>query len=473
MRIVLPFVLCGGVGTRLWPLSREAFPKQFHKIVGSETLLQQTCRRLEGDLFGRLSILANHRQRFLIEEQLKAIGLEPQEIVLEPVGRNTAPASCIAALVAEQTQKDALVLLAPSDHVIADAKVFANAVAKGMPSAEDGALVVFGVKPDNPHTGYGYIETDGIGDGVVTVKRFVEKPTQTVAEAFFQSGQFYWNSGIFLFRAANLLEMLETYAPEIVSACRRAIDDAVEDLGFVVLGNAYAEAPANSLDYAVAEKTHNLRCVKLDTRWSDVGSWPTVWDMLPKDTNNNVACGGGEIVLRNTKGTLAYSDHPCVALLGLDNIVVVATEDAVLVASKQHVEEVRVVVEQLKRKGSPRALQHNRVYRPWGWYQTLSRGEGYQVKCIMVKPGGKLSLQSHEHRAEHWVVVKGTLKVTKGDRAELLNENQSTYIPIGEKHRLSNPGPSPAFLIEVQSGGYLGEDDIVRFEDVYRRGSHE
>jgi len=473
MRHVLPFVLCGGVGTRLWPVSREAFPKQFHNLIGSETLLQQTCRRLEGNLFGRLSILANHRQRFLIDEQLDAIGLDPQDIVLEPVGRNTAPASCIAALVAEQTQQDALVLLAPSDHMIADADAFADAVAKGVSSAEEGALVVFGVEPDRPHTGYGYIETDGIGDGVLAVKRFVEKPTNSVAEEFFESGRFCWNSGIFLFRATSLLEMLQIHAPEIVRACRSAVADAVEDLGFVVLGNAYAEAPAISLDYAVAEKANNLRCVKLGTSWSDVGSWPAVWDVLPKDDNENVTHGGGEVLLQNTRGSLAYSDHPCVALVGLENIVVVATEDAVLVASKEHAEEVKTVVEQLKSKGSPHALQHNRVYRPWGWYQTLNRGDRYQVKCIMVKPGGKLSLQSHEHRAEHWVVVKGTLEVTKGDRVELLNENQSTYIPIGEKHRLANPSAAPAFLIEVQSGAYLGEDDIVRFEDLYRRNADE
>ena len=473
LRNVLPFILCGGVGTRLWPLSREAFPKQFHKIAGSETLLQQTCRRLEGEPFGRLSVLANHRHRFLVAEQLEEIGLVPKDIVLEPVGRNTAPASCIVALIAEQTDKEALVLLAPSDHMIADARIFANAVAKGIQAAEDGALVVFGVEPDRPHTGYGYIETNEIGDGVFAVTRFVEKPTQAVAEAFFESGRFYWNSGIFLFRAATLLTMLETHAPEIVRSCRRALDDAVDELGFVVLGNAYVEAPAISLDYAVAEKANNLRCVKLGTRWSDVGSWQAVWEVLPKDNNENVTHGGAEIYLQNTRGTLAYSDHPCVALVGLENIVVVATEDAVLVASKEHAEEVKAVVEQLKKKGSTHALQHNRVYRPWGWYQTLNRGDSYQVKCIMVRPGGKLSLQSHKHRAEHWVVVKGTLEVTKGDRVELLSENQSTYIPIGEKHRLVNPGSAPAFLIEVQSGTYLGEDDIVRFEDVYRRRSDE
>jgi mannose-1-phosphate guanylyltransferase/mannose-1-phosphate guanylyltransferase/mannose-6-phosphate isomerase len=424
-------------------------------------------------LFGKLSILANHRQRFLIDEQLQAIGLDPQDIVLEPVGRNTAPASCIAALVAEQTQRDALVLLAPSDHMIADADHFADAIAKGVSSAEDGALVVFGVEPDRAHTGYGYIETDGIGDDVLAVTRFVEKPTQPVAETFLESGRFYWNSGIFLFRAVSLLDMLDTHAPEIVRACRRALDDAIEDLGFVVLGNAYAEAPEISLDYAVAEKANNLRCVKLDTRWSDVGSWPAVWDVLPKDANENVTHGGAEIVLRNTKGTLAYSDHPCVAVVGLENVVVVATDDAVLVTSREHAEEVKLVVEQLKNSGSAHALQHNRVYRPWGWYQILNRGDGYQVKCIMVKPGGKLSLQSHEHRAEHWVVVKGSLEVTKANQVELLSENQSSYIPIGQKHRLVNPGASPAFLIEVQSGAYLGEDDIVRFGDVYRRSADE
>jgi mannose-1-phosphate guanylyltransferase/mannose-6-phosphate isomerase len=473
MHDILPFILCGGSGTRLWPLSREAFPKQFHKIAGSETLFQQTCRRLEGEPFGKPFILASQKHRFLIEEQLEEVGLDAQGIVLERAGRNTAPAACIAALIAQETGPEALVLLAPSDHMIADAQAFAESIAKGVPAAEAGALVIFGVEPDRPHAGYGYIETDKIGDTELAVRRFVEKPAQAAAEAFFESGRFYWNSGIFLFRAATLLQLLDTYAPEIVRACRRALEGAVEDLGFRVLSDAYAEAPAISLDHAVAEKANNLRCVKLGTPWSDVGSWQAVWDALPKDDDGNVTHGGAEILLQATRGSFAYSDHPCVALVGLENVVVVATEDAVLVASKEHAEEVRAVVEQLKGKGSAHALQHNRAYRPWGWYQTLNRGDGYQVKCIMVKPGGKLSLQSHQHRAEHWVVVKGTLEVTKGDGVERLSENQSTYIPIGEKHRLANPGPTPAFLIEVQSGAYLGEDDIVRFEDVYRRGSGE
>ena len=472
-QVILPFILCGGAGTRLWPLSREALPKQFHKIAGTETLLQETCRRLEGEPFTKQFILGNHQHRFLIREQLEEIGLDAEGILLEPVGRNTAPAACIAALIAEQIDKGALVLLAPSDHMIADTPAFARAVTSGIAAAAAGALVIFGVEPDRPHTGYGYIETDKGEDIDLVVRRFVEKPSQAAAEVFLDSGRFYWNSGLFLFRAATLVELMERHAPEIVRACRCAIDGAVEDLGFFVLGTAYAEAPAISLDYAVVEKTNNLRCVKLNARWSDIGSWPAVWQALPKDGDSNVIHGGGEILLQATHGSLAYSDYPCVAMIGLENVVVVATEDAVLVASKEHCEDVKAVVEQLKRNGSAQALQHNRVYRPWGWYQTLNRGDGYQVKCIMVKPGGKLSLQSHELRAEHWVVVKGSLEVTKGDMVELLRENQSTYISIGQKHRLSNPGSAPAFLIEVQSGTYLGEDDTTRFDDVYRRSSDE
>ncbi|MGD0532145.1 MAG: mannose-1-phosphate guanylyltransferase/mannose-6-phosphate isomerase [Methyloceanibacter sp.] len=473
MREVLPFILCGGSGTRLWPLSREAYPKQFHRITGPESLFQQTCCRLTGDLFGDLSVLSNHRHRFLIAEQLEEIGVSAANIVLEPVGRNTAPAACIAALIAASSDPNALVLLAPSDHVIGDAGAFAKAVANGIDAAREGALVTFGVEPDCPHTGYGYIETDKAEGAALPVRRFVEKPSREAAEAYLNSGRFYWNAGIFLFRAGTLLGLLQIHAPDILEACRRALDEAVKDLGFLALGQSYTQAPAISLDYAVAEKADKLVCVPLNTPWSDVGSWSEIWNFMEKDEVGNAVQGEGKIILENSSNSLAYSDRMCVALVGVDNLVVVAMGDAVLVASKDHAEAIKTLVNNLKGNGQDIALQHNRVHRPWGWYQGLNRGERYQVKCIMVKPGGRLSLQSHHHRSEHWVVVKGTLEVTKGEETSFLTENQSTYIAIGEKHRLANPGKIPAYLIEVQSGSYLDEDDIVRFEDIYRRSSSE
>ena len=476
MRDILPCILCGGAGTRLWPLSREAFPKQFHRLTGPESLLQQTCRRLTGDLFGDLSILSSEQHRFIIQEQLQEIDVGVANIVLEPVGRNTAPAACIAALMSGRTDPDSLILLAPSDHVIGDAGSFAEAVNAGVDAARRGELVVFGVEPDCPHTGYGYIETDSGADranAVLPVRRFVEKPSRETAETYLDSDRFYWNAGLFLFKAATLLELFQAHAPEILTPCRQALNEAVNDLGFRHLGKSYSQAPSISLDYAIMEKADNIVCVPLSTTWSDVGSWSEVWNILEKDPSGNVVQGEGNIILEGASNNLAYSDQPCVALVGVDNLVVIAMGDAVLVASKDHAEDIKEVVNRLKENGHDVALQHNRVYRPWGWYQGLNRGDRYQVKCIMVKPGAKLSLQSHHHRSEHWVVVKGTLEVTKGTETNLLTENQSTYIPIGEKHRLSNPGKIPAFLIEVQSGPYLDEDDIVRFEDIYRRTSDE
>ena len=473
MRKVLPFILCGGAGTRLWPLSREAYPKQFHRLTGPETLFQQTCRRLSGPLFGDLFVLSNYRHRFLVAEQLEEIGLPAKSIVLEPVSRNTAPAACIAALIASRADADALVLLAPSDHMIADPGAFTRAVEVGVPAADAGALVTFGVEPDCPHTGYGYIETEP-GEGPDRkVKRFVEKPSRKAAEQYLDAGGFYWNAGIFLFKAATMLDLLKAHAPHILEACRTSLDAATEDLTFRLLNGAYGDAPAISLDYAVAEKAPNMRCVPLKTSWSDVGSWEALGSFLAKDAAGNVVQGDGQVILENTSNSLAFSDHACVALVGVENLVVVAMEDAVLVAAKDHAESIKRVVEYLKGDGGDLALQHNRVYRPWGWYQGLNRGERYQVKCIMVKPGGKLSLQSHHHRSEHWVVVTGTVEVTRGEEVAMLSENESTYIPIGKKHRLANPGKIPAFLIEVQSGAYLDEDDIVRFDDIYQRSSNE
>jgi mannose-1-phosphate guanylyltransferase/mannose-6-phosphate isomerase len=471
MRDVLPFILCGGAGTRLWPLSREAFPKQFHKLTGPQSLFQQTCRRLTGDPFGDLSVLSNYQHRFLIEEQLQEIGVTAG-IVLEPVVRNTAAAACVATLMVGHTDPEALVLLAPSDHAIGDDAAFAESVSLGVAASRRGAVVTFGVKPDCPHTGYGYIETDSGSSGAnvaLAVRRFVEKPSHEIAQTYLNSGRFYWNAGVFLFKAASMLELFQAHAPEILATCRQALNEATKDLGFRQLGKSYQRAPSISLDYAIIEKANNIVCVPLSTSWSDVGSWSELWHFLEKDDRDNVAKGDGKVILENARGNYAYSDHACVALVGVENLVVVSMGDAVLVVSKDHAEAIKSLVDHLKGNGQDIAIQHNRVYRPWGWYQGLNRGDRYQVKCIMVKPGGMLSLQSHHHRSEHWVVVKGTLEVTKGEDTSLLSENQSTYIAIGEKHRLANPGKIPAFLIEVQSGAYLGEDDITRFEDVYHR----
>ena len=380
MRDVLPFILCGGAGTRLWPLSREAFPKQFHKITGDESLFQQTCRRLQGAPFGQVSVLTNQMHRFLVAEQLEEIALIPRELALEPVGRNTGPAACIAALIAAQDDPSSLALITPADHFIPDAEAFTRAIEFGMSAAEDGALVVFGIEPDCPHTGYGYIETDKGNALDLKVKRFVEKPSQEEAEKFIDSGAFYWNTGVFLFKAEALLSLFEAYAPDILDACHRSFEQRKKDLGFLRLSPAYADAPAISLDHAIAEKADNMRCVPLDTMWSDVGSWATLWKLLEKDNAENVVLGEGEILLEKTRNSLVYSDHAFVALLGLNNVVMVATDDAVLVASKDYAESVKDIVGHLKGNGGGHAFEHTRVYRPWGWYQRLSRGDGYQVK---------------------------------------------------------------------------------------------
>ena len=345
MRKVLPFILCGGAGTRLWPLSREAYPKQFHRLTGPETLFQQTCHRLSGPFFGDLFVLSNYRHRFLVADQLEEIGAPAKNIVLEPVSRNTAPAACIAALIASRADADALVLLAPSDHMIADPGAFARAVEVGVPAADEGALVTFGVEPDCPHTGYGYIETEP-GEGPDRkVKRFVEKPSRKAAEQYLDAGGFYWNAGIFLFKAATMLDLLKAHAPHILEACRTSLDAATEDLTFRVLNDAYGDAPAISLDYAVAEKAPNMRCVPLKTSWSDVGSWEALWSFMAKDAAGNVVQGDGKVILENTSNTFAFSDHACVALVGVENLVVVAMEDAVLVAAKSE----RETFERLRR----------------------------------------------------------------------------------------------------------------------------
>jgi mannose-1-phosphate guanylyltransferase/mannose-6-phosphate isomerase len=467
--LVHPFILSGGSGTRLWPLSRQAYPKQFLSLVGEHSLMQQTCQRLDQSMFAPPSVLGNNDHRFIIAEQLLEIGVTPKNIVLEPVGRNTAPAALIAALMAARDDEENLVLLLPSDHVIADRKSFSQTIARGLEPARQGQIITFGVTPTVPETGYGYIEIAKSDTTVKEVIRFVEKPTIEKARVYLEEGQYLWNAGIFLFSAKALISAFETLAPDILTACREALDKAQSDLDFLRLDEAaYAACASISLDYAIMEKADNIACVPLETQWSDLGAWPALCDVVEKDGLGNVV--NGDVILHETTNSYVHSDDgACLSLVGLDNVIAVATKDAILVADKTHAQDVKLIVDRLNAEGREEAVNHARVYRPWGWYERLSLGERFQVKCLMVKPGARLSLQSHFHRAEHWVVVSGTAEVTVGEETFLLSENESTYIPIGTKHRLANPGKVPARLIEVQSGAYLKEDDIVRFDDDYAR----
>jgi mannose-1-phosphate guanylyltransferase/mannose-6-phosphate isomerase len=465
---IYPFILSGGSGTRLWPLSRRAYPKQFLALTDDgATLFQKTCQRFAAPGFAAPCVLGGHDHRFIIAEQLREIDIAPSAIVLEPSGRNTAPAAAIAALMVHRHDENALLLLAPSDHVIADTPAFHAATGKAASAARDGALITFGVKPTAPHTGYGYIETDGAGQAL-DVRRFVEKPGAAEAARYLASGNFYWNAGIFLASAKAMIETFRELSPDILAGCERALADAVTDLDFLRLGKAaYESLPDISIDYAIMERAANVRCVPLDAGWSDLGAWPAVWEIAAKDAEGNA--GRGDVIFHETSDSFAYSENACLALIGLKDVFAVATKDAIVVASKSHAQAVKTIVEKLQAGGREEAVSHTRVYRPWGWYELLDRGERFQVKRIMVKPGARLSLQSHYHRAEHWIVVLGTLEVTIEEDVRLLNENQSTYIPIGARHRLANPGRIPAYLFEVQSGAYLGEDDIVRHEDIYGR----
>jgi mannose-1-phosphate guanylyltransferase/mannose-6-phosphate isomerase len=455
-------------------MSRRLLPKQFLALTSERSLLQETVARLQGVQGGRAPIIvSNGEHRFLVAEQLREIGVKPEVQILEPVGRNTAPAVAVAAMHAQSRHPDACLFVQPSDQLILDVPAFHAAIAAALPLAAGGSLVTFGVTPRGPVTGYGYLERGepiSGSAGSYRVARFVEKPDLETARRYVASGQFFWNSGMFVFLARRYLEELQRFRPDIASAAKAAWQAGKSDLDFMRLDAAAFEAcPSDSVDYAVMERTSSAVMVQADIGWSDVGSWAALWETGSKDDNGNVA--HGDVDLRDAKGCYVRAESRLVSVLGATDIVVVETDDAVLVADKSRTQEVKEVVETMDRKARTEHLSHSRVYRPWGYYESIDAGDRFQVKRIMVKPGEALSLQMHHHRAEHWVVVSGTARVTRDGDTKLLAENESTYIPIGTKHRLENPGKTPLFLIEVQSGGYLGEDDIVRLEDVYGRSS--
>ena len=476
-KTLLPVILSGGAGTRLWPLSRELYPKQLLPLIGETSLLQQTLQRIQKPMwpitFAEPVIVANQEHRFLIAEQCRAIG-QSARIVLEPVGRNTAPAMTVAALLAEQAAQT-LLLVMPADHVIRDSAAFHEAVSKALPAAAEGVVVTFGIVPTEPHTGYGYLRTGSeLATGVVSLAAFVEKPNRETAEQFLRSGGYYWNGGIFLVRADVWLNAMAALQPAMLEACKAAHQHASQDLDFVRLDKAaFERSPSDSIDYAVMERLHEIpqapkaAVVPLAAGWSDLGSWPSVAEQLPADENGNHV--RGDVLSVKSKNNLALAERRLVALVGVENLVVVETADAVLVASREHAQSVKDIVQQLNQRGRGEALSHRQVFRPWGSYEGIDEGARFQVKRISVNPGASLSLQMHYHRAEHWVVVTGTAEVTCDDKVFLLTENQSTFIPLGKTHRLRNPGTVPLEMIEVQSGAYLGEDDIVRVSDVYGR----
>jgi mannose-1-phosphate guanylyltransferase/mannose-6-phosphate isomerase len=467
---MIPVILSGGSGTRLWPLSREAYPKQFLPLVGEDTMLQATWRRVAPLASAAPIVVANEEHRFMVAEQLRQIDCTPSAILLEPVGRNTAPAIAVAALQAMAEGADPLLLVLPSDHVIADAPAFQAAVRRAEPAASQGRLVTFGIVPSGPETGYGYIRAGAaLADGVHAVAQFVEKPDEATARSYVASGEYAWNSGMFLFRASVFLAELARQQPAMLAACRAALEGASRDADFVRLDKAaFAACPSDSIDYAVMEHTDAAAVLPIDVGWNDLGSWSALWEVAEQDGNGNAH--HGDVLAQDCRNTLAWGDGRLLALLGLENVVVVDTADAVLVAHKDRVQDVKGIVGKLKAEGRSEPTSHRKVYRPWGSYDSIDVGGRFQVKRITVKPGASLSLQMHHHRAEHWIIVSGTGRITRGEEVFTLAENQSTYIPLGVKHRLENPGRLPLELIEVQSGSYLGEDDIVRFEDVYGRG---
>ena len=461
---MIPIILSGGAGTRLWPYSRASYPKQFLPLVGDKTMLQETVSRL-GDV-GAPIVVCNQDHRFMVAEQLRSIGVQADKILLEPEGRNTAPAIALAALEVLQ-KEDQLMLVLPADHVIPDSAAFQLALKQAEKAATENRLVTFGIVPTYPETGYGYIKSKGESE-IRDVEEFLEKPNREKAAEYVSSGDYFWNSGMFMFKASCFIEELEKYAPDIVLACRASLAQSQKDLDFIRIDkDSFSECPSDSVDYAVMEKTDRAAMVPLDAGWSDVGSWSSVWSILDKDDNGNAI--RGDVIAEDTQNCFIQSQDTLVATIGIKDTVVIQTDDALLVAAKDQIQDVKNVVDRLKQLGRSESAQHRKVFRPWGHYDSVDSGDRFQVKRIVVKPGAKLSLQMHHHRAEHWVVVSGTAQVVNGDKTIMLSENESTYIPIGVTHSLSNPGTIPLEIIEVQSGSYLGEDDIVRFEDIYGR----
>ena len=466
MPTVIPVILSGGSGTRLWPKSREGYPKQLHKLYGDKSLLQHTVKRVASAQAP--IIICNNEQRFMVADQLAEVLSEKADIVLEPTGRDTAPAVAVAALRALQRDPQAVIAVFAADHLITGLDVFNAAVQQAVELASMGKLVTFGVAPTHPETGYGYIKAAAQAEPSA-VEQFVEKPDAATAESYVQSGDYYWNSGMFVFKAEQLIAELEQYQPDIISACRQALDHAATDLDFIRLDkSAFETAPKISIDYALMEKTQSAWVVPLvESGWSDIGSWDALWNVCEKDEQGNAF--EGDVIASASRNCYVNSEGRLVALVGMTDTVVVDTADALLVMNKSCAQKVKEIVGQLKMQNRSEFELHREVHRPWGCYDSIDNGERYQVKRITVKPGASLSLQMHHHRAEHWIVVSGTALVQRGDDEMLLSENQSVYIPLGEKHRLTNPGKVTLELIEVQSGSYLGEDDIVRFEDVFGR----
>lgn len=478
-----PVILSGGSGTRLWPLSRQAYPKQFLSLLGEATLVQATATRVVG-LDGDIELLAplvvcNEEHRFLVAEQLREVDQTPAGIILEPAGRNTAPALTLAALAARHDGADPVLLVMPADHVIGDDESFRAQLRRAAPLAEAGEVITFGIVPDAPETGFGYIrQGEALGDsGAYVLERFIEKPDLATAEQYLADGGYLWNAGIFMLKASRWLDLIERYQPAILAACQVAAGAGMTDLDFCrVDKDSFLACPSDSIDYAVMEPLSSAAddralVLPLDAQWSDIGAWSALWSVRERDAAGNALFG--DVLAVEASNNLLHADGRMIAAVGVDNLIVVETADAVLVTTRDRAQEVKQIAEQLKETGREEHRFHKRVHRPWGAYEGIDEGDRFQVKRLTVKPGASLSLQMHHHRAEHWVVVRGTARVTRGDEVFLISENQSTYIPLGEKHRLENPGNVPLEIIEVQSGSYLGEDDIVRFDDVYQRHAED
>jgi len=465
---MIPVILSGGSGSRLWPLSRKNKPKQFLTLFHDSSMFQSTLTRLNGlDSLEAPLIVCNNEHRFMVAEQLQEIGLDANGIILEPCARNTAPAIALAALKAMDNGEDPLLLILAADHLISDVTAFHKAIEQARILAEQDKLVTFGIQPQSAHTGYGYIEAEEKSKPS-SVKRFIEKPDLATAESYLSAGNFFWNSGMFLFKASAYIKELARFSPEMLSSCKQSLEKAVIDLDFVrVDPELFEQSPSDSIDYAVMEKTDKAMVVPLDAGWSDVGSWSSLWEAFSRDDEQNVLIG--DVLVEDVHNAYIHSENRLVTVLGLDDVIVVETHDAVMVAHKDQAQKVKTIVEELTRQNRKEVETHRKCYRPWGNYDSVDMGDRFQVKRILVNPGASLSLQMHYHRAEHWVVVSGTAEVTRDDEVMLLGENESTFIPLGSVHRLRNPGRVPLEIIEVQSGAYLEEDDIIRLQDTYNR----